>query len=761
MSVNLERHEFRVAGMTCGACVSHVEKALLRVNGVGMVAVNLATERAAVSYEPGGVADFHVLREAVEASGYGLHEISATTEDGDLTRHDFELRPLIRSLFLVGISGVFLMLAGLNVVPGLNELGNQTRFMIMCGVATPVQFFVGWQFYRAAWIAARHKSVNMNTLVAIGTSAAYLYSIVGTFWPGFFERGGLHPEVYYETAIGIIGVIVLGRYLEMRARKQTSSALQQLAELQPSHARVVSDGREIDVALSELVEGDVVVVRPGEKIPADGTLLAGISVVDQAALTGESLPVEKGLGDQVYAGTVNTTGSFTFEVNKVGKETTLGQIIQLMNQAQGSKAPIQRLVDVIASYFVPVVIFVAVVSLTVWLIYGPTPNSTYALMAFIAVLIIACPCALGLATPTAIMVGIGKGAESGILVRGAESLEAAQHLDAVVLDKTGTLTVGQPLVTDVIAVGMKPEEMLQVAASVEHVSEHPLAQAIVQKALEDDLALLNPADFRAHPGEGVYATVGRSEVLIGSVKFMESRGLRLDGLSEQADSLAQDGKTTVLIAIDEQVAGLIGVADPVRPTAKEAVSSMKNLGLEVSMITGDNSKTARVIADELGITRVVADALPEAKVEEVKELQRCGKKVAMVGDGINDAPALAQADVGIAMGTGTDIALEASGITLVSGDVRGVATAVMLSKATMRTVRQNLVWAFAYNIVLIPVAAGVLYPVFSAFGAVPSWLGFIFGDQGFLNPLLAAVAMALSSASVVTNSLRLRRKKFY
>ena len=754
--VRQERMTLGVERMTCAACVSHVEEALQGVTGVHGARVNLATEQATVEYLPGAVS-FETLKSAVDEAGYGLHKIDEGVADADAAEKEREVRALLRRVLVAGAAGVFLLLASFNVIPGLRDMADQSRFMIMFGLATPVQFWAGWQFYRGAWGAARHRTANMSTLIAVGTSAAYLYSVVGTFAPGFFERGGLEAEVYYDTAVVIIALILLGRYLEARARSQTSSTIKKLMGLRPKTARLLKDGREADIPIDEVVAGDVVIVRPGEKLPVDGVIVDGHSAVDEAMLTGENIPVEKGPGDRVYAATVNATGSFTFQATKVGKETALAQIVRLVQEAQGSKAPIQRLADTIASRFVPAVIGIAAFSFVLWIFLGPSPTFTFALLAFVAVLIIACPCALGLATPTAIMVGTGRGAESGILVRSAEALETAHRLDAIVLDKTGTLTLGKPQVTDILAQGIDAQEMLRLAASVERRSEHPLALAVVERARQEGLRLEEPVDFGATPGQGVRATVDSASVLIGNMKLMESYSMPLNGLGEKAVALASQGKTPMLVALDGQVKGLVAVADTVRPESAEAVQQMHRLGLEVAMVTGDNRRTAEAIASQLGIDRVLAEVLPESKADAIKQFQAEGKSVAMVGDGINDAPALAQADVGIAIGTGTDVAMEAADITLMSGDVRGVVTAIGLSKATMRTIRQNLFWAFFYNVALIPVAAGVLYPVFSALGAVPDGLQFAFGDRGFLDPILAAAAMALSSVSVVGNSLRLRR----
>ena len=757
-AVRGERLDFAVEGMTCASCVAHVERALAGVDGVRSATVNLATERARVEALPGGVSP-QALASAVENAGYRLRPVESGVEDADAAQKEREVRDLLRRFMVGGAAGLFILLASINVVPGIKDLSDQIRFMVLFSVATPVQFWAGWQFYANAFAAARHRTANMYTLISVGTLAAWGYSVVGTFAPGFFERGGLEAEVYYDTAVIIISLILLGRYLEARAKKHTSAAIKKLMGLRPSTARLLVDGLERDVDIDEVRTGDVVVVRPGERIPVDGLVIDGRSTIDEAMLTGESLPVEKGRDDQVYAATINKTGSFTFRATQVGMETALARIIHLVQEAQGSKAPIQRLADSIASVFVPAVIAIASLAFLLWLFLGPSPVITFALLTFVAVLIIACPCALGLATPTAIMVGTGLGAEHGILIRNAEALENAHRLDAVVLDKTGTLTLGKPEMTNVATQEIAEAELLRLAASAERRSEHPVGQAIVDGARRRGIELVEPEEFDATPGQGITARVGEVAVLIGNVKLMREHSLDLNGLGDAADALAQEGKTAMFVALDGRVQGVVGVADTVRPEAREAVERMHRLGLEVAMVTGDNRRTAEAIAAELGIDRVLAEVLPERKADVIKELQAEGKRVAMVGDGINDAPALAQADVGIAIGTGADVAMETAQITLMSGDLRGVVNSIGLSKATMRTIKQNLFWAFFYNLALIPVAAGVLYPVFSAVGGVPGGMDFFFGDQGFLNPILAAAAMALSSVTVVTNSLRLRRFK--
>jgi len=599
----------------------------------------------------------------------------------------------------------------------------------------------------------------MNTLIAVGTSVAYFYSMIAVVAPGLFITDLLEPHLYFDTSAMIIALILLGRFLEARARGQTSEAIRKLVGMQPKGALIIREGQQKEIPVEDVQAGDVILMRPGERIPVDGIVREGYSSVDESMITGESIPVEKRIGDEVIGATINKTGSFQFETTKVGKDTTLARIVRMVEEAQGSKAPVQRLADVIASYFVPTVIGIAIVTFIVWYFVGPPPALTYALLNFVAVLVIACPCALGLATPTAIMVGTGKGAERGILIRNGEALERAHQIDTVLLDKTGTLTRGEPAVTVVVASpSSSPDEILRLAASAERNSEHPLGKAVLKAALEKKLELSASSDFNAIPGEGVEALVEGKKLLLGNLKLMEERGFPLNALEKKAADLFQQGKTVMFLGWDSQVAGIIALADTLKPGAKEAVQTLRKMGIESAMITGDNRRTAEAIAREAGIDRVLAEVLPEHKAGEVKRLQEEGRVVAMVGDGINDAPALAQADIGTAIGTGTDVAMETGDITLISGDLMGVATAIALSKRTMRTIKQNLFWAFAYNTALIPVAAGVLYLAFRNTG-VPSGLHFILGEYGFINPMLAAAAMAASSITVVSNSLRLRRFK--
>ncbi|MGA7677532.1 MAG: heavy metal translocating P-type ATPase [Dehalococcoidia bacterium] len=740
---------FPVSGMTCASCVARVEEALSGVPGVISANVNLASEKATVEYAEGtDVAD---MRRAVGEAGYGLGSEAATLEDVT-TAAQREIRALRNRVIFAGVLAAVIMV--LSLVPAF-----PWKPYLLWALATPVQFWTGWRFYKGMWGALRHRTADMNTLIAVGTSAAYLYSMVAVLFPGLFATAGIESGLYFDTASVIIALILLGRFLEARARGQTSEAIKKLIGLKPKTATVIRDGKELEVSVDDVQVGDLILVRPGERIPVDGVVRQGYSSIDESMITGESIPVDKKVGDTVIGGTINKMGSFQFEATRVGKDTTLARIIRLVEEAQGSKAPIQRLADVIASYFVPAVIGIAILTFIIWFFLGPQPTLTYALLNFVAVLIIACPCALGLATPTAIIVGTGKGAENGVLIRSGEALERAHKINSVLLDKTGTLTRGEPMVTDIIGSPSFAEaEVLRLAASVEHDSEHPLAQAIVKAASEKNLELSRASDFKAMPGHGVEAKVDGKSLLMGNLALIRDRRISLDGLAKEAERLWNEGKTVLFFSVDGKAAGMIALADTLKPDAEEAVEALHKLDIEVVMITGDNTRTAEAIAREAGIDRVLAEVLPENKAAEVKRLQDEGKVVAMVGDGINDAPALAQADVGIAIGTGTDVAMETGDVTLISGDLGGIVTAISLSKRTMSTIKQNLFWAFAYNVILIPVAAGVLYLFFGRTG-IPSGLHFIFGNYGFLNPMLAALAMAASSITVVSNSLRLRAFK--
>jgi Cu+-exporting ATPase len=727
--------------MSCASCVDKIETQLRGLPGVTRAQVNFAAEKATVNFIPSihSPAD---LRKAILEIGYEPLEIADTSAAADYEKEarDREIRQLrVKTLVGAVLSTPLLLGMVSDWFPGMPKW--LTNHFVQFLLATPVHLWVGWQFHAGFWKALKYKTADMNTLVSLGTNAGYIYSTVVTFAPGFFVGEGIHAGVYFETVAILHTLIILGRFFEARAKGRTSEAIKKLMGLQAKTARVIRDGRELDIPVQDVQLGDIVVVRPGEKISVDGVLEQGSSAVDESMLTGESLPVEKLSGSEVYGGTLNKTGSFHFKATKVGKDTALAQIIKLVEAAQGSKPPIQRTADKIAGVFVPIVISIAALSFGVWYFFGPQPALIFALANFMAVLLIACPCAIGLAAPTAVMVGIGKGAEHGILFRGAEALEVASKLTTVVLDKTGTLTKGEPSVTDVVtASGFHQQEVLRYAASAEKGSEHPLGEAIVKRASEEGLEIKVTDSFNAIPGHGIEAKIAGKDLLLGNLKLMWDRGISLDGLEKEAERLADEGKTPMFVAIDGRAAGIVAVADTLKPNSQEAVKALHGLSLEVTMITGDNKRTAQAIAKQIGIDHVMAEVLPQDKAKEVKRLQAGGKVVAMVGDGINDAPALAQADIGIAIGTGTDVAMEASDITLIGGDLRGIVTAIALSKRTMRTMKQNFFWALIYNTILIPVAAGVLYPVAGI----------------LMNPIFAGAAMAFSSVSVVSNSLRLR-----
>ncbi|HVA26121.1 MAG TPA: heavy metal translocating P-type ATPase [Chloroflexota bacterium] len=741
---------FPVTGMTCASCVRRIEKSLSKVPGVHDASVNLATEKAHVVFDPSTVT-VGDLAAAVEKAGYKVGELpapvvpgpAAPTQEAAQAPHEHERERQrevdeLKTKSFVSLSAGLAMMA-LMYLPWHIDQALLAPVLLIAG--TIVQFWAGRVFYQAAWAAAKHGSTNMNTLIAAGTSVAYGYSAFVTLWPSLAARWGFQPDLYYETAVIIIALILLGRWMEARAKKQTGAAIKALMGLQAKTARVIRNGVEQDVPVESVQVGDLVRVRPGEKVPVDGIISEGSSTLDESMLTGESLPVEKAPGDQVIGATLNKTGSFVFQATKVGQDTTLAQIVRLVEDAQGSKAPIQRLADTISGYFVPAVLVVAALTFAGWMILGPDPRFTLALQAAISVLIIACPCALGLATPTAIMVGTGKAAEHGILIRGGEALEQARRINTIVLDKTGTLTRGKPAVTQVVtANGLTDNEILRLAAAAEVGSEHPLGEAIVSRAAELRLELPKAEHFQSITGKGIQALVDGHELLVGNRALMQQMGVNLNGLGDRAEELARGGATPMYVALAGQPAGLIAVADTLKAESREAVAQLKALSLEVWMLTGDNRATAEAIAREAGVDLVLADVLPEQKADKVKALQGEGKVVAMVGDGINDAPALAQAHLGLAIGTGTDVAMAASDITLIGGDLRTIVTAIALSRKTVGVIKQGLFWAFAYNVLLVPVAMGALFPIFHV----------------LLNPMLAAAAMAMSSVSVVTNALRLR-----
>ncbi len=748
-----------IEGMFCAACVLRIEKVVGKVAGVDGVSVNLASERASIDFDPERTGREDLVA-AIERAGYDVRVASAAATGGDWEEEEraLERRRLLVSASVALVVGWSVFLA--MQVNRWADLGwdKDALFISLFAVVTPLLLFTGRSIFRAAAKSARHGATDMNTLITIGVLAAFSYSVAATFAPGPFGDAGLRREVFYETAIIIVGFVTLGRYLEARAKGRTSSAIQRLLHLRPKTARAIRDGQEIELPVEQLLVGDTIVVRPGEQIPVDGEVRDGRSAVDESMLTGESLPVDKGPGDAVFGATINGTGMVEFRATQVGSETVLARIIALVESAQGSKAPVQRLADRIASIFVPVVITIAVGTFALWWGVGPSPALTFAILNAVAILVVACPCALGLATPTAIMVGTGKAAEHGVLFRSAEALERVHGVTTVVFDKTGTLTVGRPSVTDVLPIGdREPGDLLRLAAAVERGSEHSLAQAIVAAVDRDDPRLPESTVFEALPGRGARAEVGGRIVTIGNARLMRDEQFEIKRIESEVAGLAKAGKTPMFVAIDGNLAGVIAVADTVRPASRYAVRSLKELGIRTVMLTGDNVATAQAVAADLGIDEVIAEVLPADKADVVKSLQGDGRIVAMVGDGINDAPALAQADVGVAMGGGTDVAIEAAEVTLMRDDPRGVVQAIHLGRATMRMIRQNLVWAFGYNVLLIPIAAGIFYPIFEAAGPVPGGLHWLFGDFGFFEPIIAAFAMMLSSLSVMANSLRLNR----
>ena len=768
----MKTNHLRLTGMSCAACANAIEKSIRNVAGVSSCNVNFAAEQATVQYDPQRT-HLQTILKAVTKAGFAAQPIQlmgARDADTGKIAREAEQREL-RLKLLVSAVASGLMVTGMLPrvmvldLPWLPAWFNNP--WVQLTLTIPVQVWCGNIFFIKAWKAFKRHTADMNTLVALGTGVAFLYSLWITVFPDFLLSEGLQPEVYYETAAVIITLILLGRLLENRARGRTSEAIRKLIGLQAKTARVIRADQEIDLPLENVVVGDVIVVRPGENIPVDGNVVSGSSAVDESMVTGEPIPVKKQIGDEVIGSTLNKTGSFKFRASRVGKDTLLAQIIQLVQEAQGSKAPIQRLADQVTGWFVPVVIAIAITTFVIW--FNLMGNLTLAMLTTVGVLIIACPCALGLATPTSIMVGTGKGAENGLLIKGAESLEIAHQLQVIVLDKTGTLTVGKPTVTDFATVKGTADgneiELLRLAASLEQKSEHPLAEAVIQYAMSQKVQfpLLEVHNFEAVPGMGVQGRISNRLVQVGSQRWMERLGIKTQLLQSRRTVWEAAAKTTAWIAVDGQVEGLIGIADTLKPSAFKAVRTLQKMNLEVVMLTGDNRQTAEAIAREVGIKRVFAEVLPDQKVSVVKFLQsgragewkgevidewdggvsRQSKIVAMVGDGINDSPALAQADVGIAIGSGADVAIAASDLTLISGDLWGIITAIQLSHATIRNIRQNLFFAFVYNVAGIPIAAGILYPLFG-------WL---------LHPVIAGAAMAFSSVSVMTNALRLQRFK--
>lgn len=762
----METNTLKLQGMSCASCARSVEDAIRSVPGVADVNVNFGAEQATLQYDPKRT-NLEQIQHAIVEAGYGSYslqdqEFITDETEAEKTARVREFRHLRTKVIISGVISVIIitgslpMMIGLPLPVALAWLHNPWLQLVL---SVPV-FWAGAEFFVNAWKALKRHTATMDTLVALGTGSAYLYSIVATVFPRFFIAQGLNADVYYEAANVIITLILLGRLLETRARGQTSEAIRKLIGLQARDARIIRNGQELEVPIQDVQIGDIVIVRPGEKIPVDGEVVDGTSTIDESMVTGESVPTKKQSGDEVIGATINKTGSFRFRATRVGKDTVLAQIVQLVQQAQGSKAPIQRLADQVTGWFVPVVIAVAITTFLIW--FNVMGNVTLALITTVGVLIIACPCALGLATPTSVMVGTGKGAENGILIKGAESLELAYQIEAIVLDKTGTITEGKPTVTDFISnVGSANElKLLRLAASVERNSEHPLAEAVVRYAQSQEITLNEVQNFEAIAGSGVEGTVSNHFVQIGTQRWLNELSIDTTATQAEKNRLEALGKTVILIAVDHQLQGLMGISDALKPSSAQAIRALQRLGLEVVMLTGDNQQTADAIAREVGIQNVIAEVRPDQKSAVILAIQRgqIGKRsttqtkprqhskskiVAMVGDGINDAPALAQADVGIAIGTGTDVAIAASDITLISGDLQSIVTAIQLSRATIRNIRQNLFFAFIYNTVGIPIAAGILFPIFG-------WL---------LNPIIAGGAMALSSVSVLTNALRLRNFK--
>lgn len=744
------KRRFKIEEITCASCVTKIESALSATAGVLSASVNIGTEEAVVEYLP-GVTDLVTVKTAVGSAGYKVVETPPVAGQDPLDREtearEREYRQLMRKWWFGAAVGVFTMIMSYPwLFPILRDWfprGSPQLWYIWAGMGVAslaVLLYSGNQFFTGAWDALKHRSANMHTLIALGTGVAWVYSTVVLLFPEVLPSSEM-AEVYYDVTVVVTALVVLGLAMELRAKGRTSEAIKKLIGLQPKNARVVRDGKEVDIPVEEVLVGDIVVVRPGEKIPVDGDIVEGTSAVDESMVTGESLPLEKKIGDEVIGATINKTGAFKFRATKVGKDTALANIIRMVQDAQGSKVPVQRIVDVVSGYFTPGVAILSVMGFMIWYTFGPEPRIVFALIVAVTTLIIACPCALGMATPMSLTTGVGLGALNGILIRGGEALQTAQGLQTIILDKTGTITHGKPSLTDVVVSGGAEETMvLRLAGGVEKASEHPLAAAIVEGAEKRGLSLPDPSSFNAIPGHGIEATVEGRLFLLGNVKLMRDRKIPMDGLEAVASKLADEGKTPMYVAVDGKAFGIIAVADTVKEDSKEAIRTLKEMGLEVVMITGDNERTGKAVGRLVGIERVLAEVLPQDKAFNVQKLQLEGKKVAMVGDGINDAPALAQADVGFAIGTGTDVAIAASDITLIKGSLRGVVTAIQISRATMRNVYQNLFGAFIYNVLGLPVALGVLYPFFGI----------------LLSPLLAAIAMSFSSVTVITNANRLK-----
>lgn len=741
-NIESQKYNLPVEGMTCASCVARVEKALNKIDGIDNVAVNFANEK--VTFEIDEKVSLDKAKQAIEKYGYKLHTEVQKSEklDGKDEGINDEYYEKLKNNFLFAVIltlPIFLisMPRELSWFISVWPFDIDSTNKILLILTTPIIFISGKRFYKIFWTNLKHFSFEMNSLVAIGTGAAYSYSVVATLFPDWIKVDDNNPHVYFETAAVIIVLIIMGKLLEARAKKKTGGAIKKLLELKPKEVTVLMDDEEKRVNLELLTTGNIVIIKPGEKIAADGIVITGASVVDESMLTGESIPVEKNIGSKVIGGTINKNGTFNYEITALGDNSILGQIIKLIEVAQSSKAPIQQLANKVSSIFVPTVILMSIVTFIAWMFYAESNNLNIALINFVAVLIIACPCALGLATPTAIMVGTGLGAEKGILIKNGESLEVAYKIDTIIFDKTGTITEGTPSVTDIIPINISEEKLISLSVSVEKRSEHSIASAIIEHGEKLGINYIEAKLFQNHPGLGIAAIINYDKIVLGNQKLMTKFSVNLSGVLDKYDNLSSQGKTVIFCAVNGELAGILAIEDPIKINSKEAIAKIKSLGLNVFMLTGDNEKTANAIAKRVGIENIFAGVLPNQKAEKVKELQNLGRKVAMVGDGINDSPALVTSDLGIAIGTGTDIAIESSDITLINGNLNGVVAAIKLSKKTIQTIKQNLFWAFLYNIIGIP---------FAAFG--------------FLNPMIGALAMSLSSVSVITNSLRLRKTNF-